>query len=483
MSMAARKKPGLFVTRSMAALAEEEHQAHGPTLRRALGPWALIAIGLGNMVGAGIFATIGDGVHNKAGPAIIVSFLIAAVISAFAALSYAEIASMVRVAGSAYTYTYATVGELIAWIIGWNLIWEYGMASAPVASTFSSNIQNFLHSVGVHLPAWATSAYDPGAHTYFDVIAFLAVLAFSVLLALGIRESAGTNSLFVVLKMGVLVAFVLIGLPFVNHVNWHPFSPFGWKAGSGDAAVGIIPGAFTVFFAFVGFDAVTTAAEEARDPQRDVPRAVLGALGLGAIFYIAIAIVLTGMQPASQISADAPLPTALQAVHRGGWAWLTIAGAIIGTSSVILTGLLGQSRIFYVMARDGLLPKGVAKIHPKFRTPARMTIITGIVVALVAGFVKLDRLLDLVNLGTLSAFIFVAIGVLILRRTQPDRPRGFRTPFMPWVPIFGILSSIWLVYFGSHPITRWIFALWLVLGLVVYFAYGYWHSEARAEAS
>lgn len=482
-TLARPKKAGLFVTRSMAALAQEEHQAHGPSLRRALGPWALIAIGLGNMVGAGIFATIGDGIHNKAGPAIIVSFIIAAVISAFAALCYAEIASMVRVAGSAYTYTYATVGELIAWIIGWNLIWEYGMASAPVASTFSSNIQNFLNSVGMHLPLWATSAYDPGAHTYFDVIACIAVLAFSVLLALGIRESAGANSVLVILKMGVLVAFVLIGLPFVNHVNWHPFSPFGWKAGFGDNAVGIIPGAFTVFFAFVGFDAVTTAAEEAKDPQRDVPKGVLGALGLGALFYIVIAIVLTGMQPASAINPDTPLATALQAVHRGGWAWLTIAGAIIGTSSVILTGLLGQSRIFFVMARDGLLPKGVAKIHPRFRTPARMTIITGIIVALVAGLVKLDRLLDLVNLGTLSAFIFVAIGVLILRRTQPDRKRGFRTPLVPLVPLLGIFSSVWLIYFGSHPITRLIFGIWLVLGLALYFAYGYWHSEARAEAA
>jgi basic amino acid/polyamine antiporter, APA family len=482
MAIVKRQNTGLFITRSMNALAEEEHQAHGPTLRRALGPWALIAIGLGNMVGAGIFATIGDGAHHLAGPGVILSFLIAAGISAFAALCYAEIASMVRVAGSAYTYTYATVGELIAWIIGWNLIWEYGMASAPVASTFSANVQNFLTSVGVHLPMWATSAYDAKAHTVFDLIAFLSVIGFSALLALGIRESAGTNSLLVILKMGVLVAFVIIGLPFVNPANWHPFFPHGWITPSAGGPIGIIPGAFIVFFAFVGFDAVTTAAEEAKDPQRDVPKGVLGALGLGALFYVAIAVVLTGMQPASAISVDTPLASALEAVHRGGWAWLTIAGAVIGTSSVILTGLLGQSRIFFVMARDGLLPKSVAKIHPRFRTPARMTIIVGLIVGIIAGFVPLGQLLALVNLGTLSAFILVAVGVMVLRRTQPERPRLFRTPLVPLVPLLGIGTSLFLMLFGSQLITWMFFGGWLLLGLAIYFLYGYRNSEERKAA-
>ena len=466
----------------MAALAEEEHQAHGPTLRRALGPWALVAIGLGNMVGAGIFATIGDGAHNLAGPAVILSFVLAAVISAFAALCYAEIASMVRVAGSAYTYTYATVGELMAWIIGWNLIWEYGMASAPVASTFSANIQNFLTSVGVHLPLWATSAYDAHAHTYFDVIAFVAVLGFAGLLALGIRESAGTNSLLVVLKMGVLVAFMAIGLPFVHPANWHPFFAYGWLTHTAAGPIGVIPGAFIVFFAFVGFDAVTTAAEEARDPQRDVPKGVLGALGLGTLFYVGIAIVLTGMQSYTSINAATPLASALESVNRGGWAWLTVAGALIGTSSVILTGLLGQSRIFFVMARDGLLPKAVAVIHPRFRTPARMTIMVGLVIAIVAGFVPLGDLLALVNLGTLSAFILVSIGVMVLRRTQPDRPRLFRTPWVPVVPLLGIVSALFLMLFGSQLKTWLFFGGWLCAGLLIYFLYGYRHSEARKEA-
>ncbi|MBV8163670.1 MAG: amino acid permease [Candidatus Eremiobacteraeota bacterium] len=487
MAVARKSDTGLFITRSMAALAEEEHQAHGPTLRRALGPWALVAIGLGNMVGAGIFATIGDGAHNLAGPAVTVSFLIAAIISAFAALCYAEIASMVRVAGSAYTYTYATVGELVAWVIGWNLIWEYGMASAPVASTFSSNIQQFLTSVGIKLPLWATSAYHPHAHTYFDVIAFIAVVGFSALLAVGIRESAGTNSLLVILKMGVLVAFIVIGLPFINPANWHPYAPHGWIEYTGGsmlsaimaAKAGIIPGAFIVFFAFVGFDAVTTAAEEAHNPQKDVPIGVLGALGLGAFFYVTIAIVLTGMQPASAIDVGAPLAVALTSVGRGGWAWLTVAGAVIGTSSVILTGLLGQSRIFFVMARDGLLPKGVAKIHPRFRTPARMTMVVGLIIGIIAGCVPLDQLLALVNLGTLSAFVLVCIGVLVLRRTQPDRPRTFRTPLVPLVPILGVVTSLFLMVLGSQVITWIFFAGWLVVGLAIYFVYGHRHSEER----
>ncbi len=482
MDAAQQKGTGLFITRSMSALAQEEHQAPGLTLRRALGPWALIAIGLGNMVGAGIFATIGDGAHNKAGPAVIISFLIAAVISAFAALCYAEIASMVRVAGSAYTYTYATVGELIAWIIGWNLIWEYGMASAPVASTFSANIQNFLASIGLHLPLWATGAYDAGAHTYFDVIAFLSVIGFSILLAIGIKESAGTNSLLVVLKMGVLVVFIIIGLPFVHAMNWHPFLPHGWLTHSTIGTIGVIPGAFIVFFAFIGFDAVTTAAEEAKDPQRDVPKGVMGSLALGTLFYVSIAIVLTGMQPSGAINVATPLASALEFVGKGGWAWLTIAGAVIGTSSVILTGLLGQSRIFFVMARDGLLPKSVAVIHPRFRTPARMTMITGLIVGLVAGFVPLTWELDLVNLGTLSAFIFVALALLILRKTQPNRPRSFRTPFVPLIPILAVASAVLLAFLGSQPLTREVFGVWMLVGLGVYFLYGFRHSEERKAA-
>jgi len=476
----ARKRAGLFIVRSIDALTKETEASEGPRLRRVLGPWALIAIGLGNMVGAGIFATIGTGIHDLAGPAVMVSFIIAAIVSALAALCYAEISSMVPLAGSAYTYTYATVGELMAWIIGWNLIWEYGMAAAPVAGTLSANVQNIMSQAGMHLPLWATSAYNAQNHTYFDVIAAAAVIAFSILLTIGIRESAGTNSILVILKMGVLALFVIIGLPFINPHNWHPFAPFGWRDAVGR---GIIPAAFSVFFAFIGFDAVTTAAEEAKRPQRDVPLGVLGALALGAVFYIAIAVVLTGMVPFAKVDPGSPLPSALESVHREGWAWITVVGALIGTSSVILTSLLGQSRIFFVMARDGLLPKAVAAIHPRFQTPAAMTMTVGVVVSLVAGFVPLPDSLNLVNLGTLSAFTLVSIGVIVLRYTQPDRPRGFRAPLVPIVPALAAIFAVFLASLGAEKLTLEAFGVWLAAGVVIYFAYGYRNSEERKTAT
>src|SRR5579872_199629 len=270
---AAPKKPtGIFITRSIDALTEEEHQARGPALRRALGPWALIALGLGNMVGAGIFATVGTGIHDYAGPGILLSFAICAVASAFAGLCYAEFSSMVPIAGSAYTYTYATLGEFVAWLIGWNLILEYGMSAAPVASTFSQNIQISLAGVGIHLPMWATASYNPAAHTYFDVLAAAVVIGFALLVSLGVRESAGTNSVLVIIKMGVLAFFVLIALPHFHAANFIPFMPHGWREPAANhTIVGVIPGAFYAFFAFIGFDAVTVAAEEAKKPQRNVP--------------------------------------------------------------------------------------------------------------------------------------------------------------------------------------------------------------------
>src|SRR5579863_5933601 len=310
---------GLFITRNLDALAKETADETKPKLRRALGPWALIALGLGNMVGAGIFATVGTGIHNYAGPAILISFLICAVASGCAGLCYAEFSSMVPVAGSAYTYTYATLGEFLAWLIGWNLILEYGMSAAPVATTFSANIQIVLNSIGIHLPMWATGHYNPTGGTYFDVIAFLCVVGFSVLLTLGVRESAGTNAIIVIVKMAVLALFVIIALPHFNAANFHPFAPNGWYQ-YGSAAfpvIGIIPGAFYAFFAFIGFDSVTVAAEEAKKPQVDVPIGVLGSLALGTLFYTAVAVALIGLQPATKIDPNTPLPTALAAVHLG----------------------------------------------------------------------------------------------------------------------------------------------------------------------
>ena len=490
MATAPRQTPGrpasagLFVTRNIDVLERESEDPARPKLRRALGPWALIALGLGNMVGAGIFATVGTGIHNYAGPAILVSFLICAVASGCAGLCYAEFSSMVPVAGSAYTYTYATLGEFFAWLIGWNLVLEYGMSAAPVATTFSANIQIALNAIGVHIPHWASGMYNPAAGTYFDVIAFLCVFGFSILLTLGVRESAGTNSVIVVVKMAVLAFFVIIAIPHLNWANFSPFAPHGWYQ-HGSAAfpvIGIIPGAFYAFFAFIGFDSVTVAAEEAKKPQRDVPTGVLGSLGLGTLFYTAVAIALIGLQRPEQINPNTPLPTALAAANMGGWAWTAILGAVLGTSSVVLTAIYGQSRIFMVMARDGLLPKGIAAIHPRFRTPARMTLIMGIVVGIMAGVFSLDTLLSFVNTGTLSAFLLVCAGVLILRRVQPGRPRPFKTPWVPLIPLVGIVLSLLLMVWGTD-LFIWIrFIVWMVIGLLIYFAYGYSHSEARKAA-
>ncbi len=481
MATLTRLYSGLFITRSLSSLTEEEHQARGrPALRRVLGPWMLIALGLGNMVGAGIFATVGTGIHDYAGPGILISFLICAVASAFAGLCYAEFASMVPVAGSAYTYTYATVGEFVAWLIGWNLILEYGMSAAPVASTFSQNIQIVLNQLGIHVPHWASAAYNPSAHTYFDVLAALIVILFSLLVAAGVRESAGTNTILVIIKMGVLAFFVVIALPHFHPQHFHPFLPYGWhRPAAHHTYVGVIPGAFYAFFAFIGFDAVTVAAEEAKKPQRDVPIGVLGSLAIGTLFYSAVAAALIGLQPADQINSNTPLPTALAANHLGQFAWTAILGALLGTSSVILTAIFGQSRIFMVMARDGLLPKGVAAISPRFRTPARMTVIMGLIIAVLAGYFNLDTLLSFVNTGTLSAFLLVCLGVLILRRTHPDHVRPFRTPWVPLVPILGALMSAFLMVYGTD-MAIWIrFTVWMIVGLAIYFLYGYRHSEER----
>jgi basic amino acid/polyamine antiporter, APA family len=465
---------GLFVTRSIDALNKETEEVEGPRLRRALGPWALIAFGLGSMVGGGIFATIGLGVHTFAGPAVVLSFILAGLACMFAAFAYAEIASMVPVAGSAYTYTYATLGELVAWIVGWNLILEYALSAAPDANILSANVQQWLSGFNVHLPLWATAFYSPAQHTYFDVLAFLSCVLVGILVAVGIRESAGTNSVLVVIKMGVLVLFVLVAIPFFHPTNMHPFAPHGIH--------GILGAAFIVFFAFIGFDAITTTAEEAKNPQRDMPLAILGSLGLGALFYITVAIALTGMVPASQVNESTPLSSAWQAVGLGGYAWLVIGGAIIGAVSIILTAFIGQARIFYVMARDGLLPKNVARIHPVFRTPARMTIIMSVVVGVLAAMFDLNTLLDFVNIGTLAAFICVCIGVIILRRTQPDRPRRFKSPFVPVFPAIGVILSLVLIFYGTDWIVWTRFGVWMVLGLVIYAFYGYRHSQARKDA-
>ena len=465
---------GLFVTRSIDALNRETEEIEGPRLRKALGPWALIAFGLGSMVGGGIFATIGLGVHTYAGPSVVISFILAGLACVFSALAYAEIASMVPVAGSAYTYTYATLGEFVAWIVGWNLILEYALSAAPDANIFSANMQQALASVNVHLPLWATAFYSPAQHTYFDVTAFLICVLIGILVAIGIRESAGTNSVLVVIKMGVLVLFVVAAIPFFHPSNLHPFATHGVH--------GIIGAAFIVFFAFIGFDAITVTAEEANNPQRDVPIAILGSLGIGTLFYIGVAVALTSIVPATAVSENTPLASAWETVGLGRFAGIMWFGAWVGAVTIILTAFIGQARIFYVMARDGLLPKAVAKIHPVFRTPALTTIIMSVFVGAFASVFDLNTLIDFVNIGTLAAFICVCLGVIVLRYTQPDRPRRFRSPFVPVFPAIGVILSLVLVFYGTNWIVWMRFAVWMAIGLVVYALYGYRHSEARKAA-
>ena len=464
---------GLFVTRSIDALNKETEEIEGPRLRRALGPWALIAFGLGSMVGGGIFATIGLGVHTYAGPSVVLSFILAGLACLFAAFAYAEIASMVPVAGSAYTYTYATLGEIVAWVVGWNLILEYALSAAPDANILSQNAQQWLAQFNIHLPLWATAFYSPAQHTVFDVLAFLSCVVVGLLVAVGIRESAGTNSVLVFLKMGVLVLFVIIAIPFFHPSNMHPFATHGVH--------GIIGAAFIVFFAFIGFDAITTTAEEAKNPQRDLPMAILGALALGALFYVAVAIALTGMVPATHVDENTPLSSAWVSVGLAKWAWIMNWGAFFGAVSIILTAFIGQARIFYVMARDRMLPPAVARIHPAFRTPARMTAITGVIVAVLTASLPLADLLNLVNIGTLTAFGIVCAGVLVLRVIEPYAKRPFRAPLAPIFTVVGAGTCFYLI--SGLSVATWIrFAGWFAAGLVVYAIYGYRRSRLRALA-
>jgi APA family basic amino acid/polyamine antiporter len=481
----------LFATSSVDRLRE---LSKGKTLRRALSAKDLVAIGLGTMIGGGIFTTIGTGIKG-AGPAVIVSYLLAGLTSFFAALCYAELGAMVPVAGSAYTYAYATMGKLFAWIIGFALVFEYAISAAPVAQQFSAALQDVMKSFGLGLPAWAQTSnlvmtgpwwdltrYDL-VHSQFDVVGALFVLALSVLLSLGIRESATTNNAFVVLKIGALLVFIVAGAFLFNPANLHDFAPLGWGrltpfGGSADYSstaqpLGIIAVSAYVFFSYIGFDTATTTAEECKNPQLDVPLGVLGALGIGTVIYCATAVVLVGATPWAQVPVKDPLVHALAPLHIPFVSAIIMVGVLAGTTSVALSSLLGQSRIFYVMARDKMLPASVAKIHPRFKTPVNTTMLTGIVIALLTLVVPLNQLLNLVNIGTLMAFTVVCAGVLYLRHRKPDIPRTFRVPFVPLFPILGIACSLFLAVFGLSQTTWKWFAGALVIGLVFFFSYGF----------
>ena len=469
-------------------------------LKRALTAKDLVAIGLGTMIGGGIFTTIGTGVKG-AGPAVIISYLLAGLTSFFAALCYAELGAMVPVAGSAYTYAYATMGKLFAWIIGFALIFEYGISAAPVAQQFSAAFQDVLKGMHIAVPFWAQQSnlvmHGPWwnlsqwdlAHSQMDVVGALFVLALSALLSVGIRESATTNNVFVVLKIGALFVFIIAGVALFHPEHFANFSPYGWGAlhafggvadySSSAQPYGIIAiGAF-VFFSYIGFDTATTTAEECKEPQRDVPLGVIGALLIGTVIYCATAIILIGAVAWDKVPVKDPLVYALAPLHMPWISAIITIGVLAGTTSVALSSLLGQTRIFYVMARDKMLPPIVAKVHPRFKTPVITTMITGVAVALLTLIVPLTQLLNLVNIGTLIAFTVVCAGVLYLRKRQPDLPRSFRVPFVPLFPILGIVLSAFLAIFGLSR-TTWLWFLGaLICGLVFFFLYGFRTSDPQ----
>ncbi len=453
--------------------------AGGHALKRVLGVWGLIGVGLGTMLG-GIFATVGVGTL-EAGPAVIASFLLSGLACVFVSLCYAELSSMVPIAGSAYTYAYATLGEFVAWIIGWDLILEYGISVAPIAASWSGYAQAFLENYGIALPTWAREAHlalahggIDVAHTHIDLLAFLVVLVITGLVAVGIKESASVNGVLVVVQVFAIVAFVVALAGAIHPAHYAPFAPRGIG--------GIVNGAALVFFAYIGFDTVTVASEEARNPERDVPLAVIGSLAIGAVLYIAIALVTVGVVPWAHIDKDAGMATA---VRLGGnnplLAAVLTVGAIAGTTTVMLTSLLGQVRIFYCMARDRMLPPIVSRIDARTRTPLVTTLTTGVLVAILAGIVPLDILLSLVNIGTLSAFAIVCAGVLVLRYVDPGARRPFRAPLSPLVPILGLGMCLYLMFGGLSGGTWLRFVVWFLVGVGVYAAYGYRHSLLRPD--
>ena len=461
------------------SIAELTTEAETGTLRRTLGAFSLTTLGVGAIIGAGIFVITGTAAAQFAGPALVLSMIIAAIGCAFAGLCYAEFASMIPVAGSAYTYAYATLGELFAWIIGWDLILEYALGASTIAVGWAGNVVSFLQDFGIHMPAAFTG--PPGSLValadgstvtgMFNVPATLIVLLVSIILIVGIRESAGFNTVIVIVKVVVLLMFVAFGVKYITPANWHPFIPpnagkfgeYGWS--------GVLRGAGVIFFAFIGFDAVSTAAQEAKNPQRDMPRGILISLVVCTILYIAVALVLTGIVHYDKLNVPAPIALGVDSI---GLTWLrpiVKLGAIAGLSSTMLVMLLGQPRIFYSMSRDGLLPPLFSRIHPRFKTPYVTTAITGVVVALTAGLFPIATLTQLTSMGTLLAFVMVSIGVWVLRRTDPGAHRPFRTPGMPWVPLLGALICLGQMF--GLPLTTWIrLIVWLVVGLAIYFMYG-----------
>jgi len=498
----------LLLTKPLDMLLSEASEKGEHSLKRVLGPVNLIMLGVGAIIGAGIFVLTGSAAARYAGPAIVVSYILAGVACAFAGLCYAEFASLIPIAGSAYTYGYATLGEIFAWIIGWDLILEYAFGAATVASGWSSTLIAFLQDYGINLPPqicdtpgsvwvlldhrWVPAvtlagkgidlASLPHATAAFNLLAFLAILVVTTILVVGIQESANFNTAIVFVKLFAVVTFIAVAAGYVFHhqpqtiANLHPFVPpaYGWS--------GVIRAAGVVFFAYIGFDAVSTAAQEAKNPQRDMPIGILGSLVICTVLYILVSFLLTGTVHYTRLNVGAPVSLAIRETGVRWGSYVVNAGALAGLSTVMLVMLLGQSRVFYSMSRDGLLWKWAGEIHPKFRTPWKSSIVVGIFVACFAAVVPIGVLGELVSIGTLLAFVIVCAGIWILRVRKPHLQRPFKTPLVPFVPIMGMLVSLLMMVF--LPWQTWMrMIVWLAIGMVIYFTYGRHHSKVQAAAA
>ncbi|QNA89060.1 amino acid permease [Massilia sp. Dwa41.01b] len=464
----------LFRTKNLDTMVAASNKPGG--LKKVLGPMDLILMGIGAIVGTGIFVLTGTGAVT-AGPALTLSFVIAAIACGFAALCYAEFASTVPVAGSIYTYSYATLGEIVAWMIGWDLLLEYGLATSTVAVGWSGYFQSLLKGIGVVLPEALRAAPGaiPGVQTVFNLPAFLIMMVLTFMLSLGVRESARINNIMVLIKTGVVLLFIFVGVQYVKPDNWQPFMPFGMGS--------VMSAAALVFFAFIGFDAVTSAAEEVKNPAKDLPIGIIGSLGICTVLYVVVAAIMTGIVPFMQFKGvDHPVSLALQFAGQDWVAGFVDLAAILGMSTVILVMAYGQTRILYAMSRDGLLPARLSTVHPKYGTPFFATWMVGIIFGLIAAVVPLDVLAELVNIGTLAAFSLVSLAVIILRKKRPDLHRAFRCPGVPVIPALAIIFCFALMSFLS--LTTWVaFLVWLVLGLVVYFGYARSRSKLNGVQS